>query len=135
MSDPWPVGLLFTVWTQIRLLFLEQSDLGPHCLPGCKSGFKKFARTFSRRHKQTTFSDAGFLGILRVKCCVHLNYLLNINEAILMKNPQFLPGRIIKISILFGQINVSCLDLYFCHLPYLPYVFGQTGLSKQFRPR
>ena len=26
-----------------------------------------FARIFSRRHKQTTFSDAGFLGILRVK--------------------------------------------------------------------
>ena len=26
-----------------------------------------FARIFSRRHKQTTFSDAGFLGVLRVK--------------------------------------------------------------------
>ena len=30
--------------------------------------FKKFARIFSRRHKQTTFPDAGFLGALRVKC-------------------------------------------------------------------
>ena len=29
--------------------------------------FEKFARIFSRRHKQTTFSDADFLGILRVK--------------------------------------------------------------------
>ena len=29
--------------------------------------FEKFARIFSRRHKQTTFSDAGFLGVLRVK--------------------------------------------------------------------
>ena len=27
--------------------------------------FEKFARIFSRRHKQTTFSDAGFLGVLR----------------------------------------------------------------------
>ena len=26
---------------------------------------EKFARIFSRQHKQTTFSDAGFLGILR----------------------------------------------------------------------
>ena len=33
----------------------------------CKIRFEKFARIFSRRHKQTTFSDAGFLGALRVK--------------------------------------------------------------------
>ena len=45
---------------------LEQSDLGPHCLPVCKNRFEKFARIFSRRHKQTTFSEAGFLGVLRV---------------------------------------------------------------------
>ena len=45
----------------------EQSDLGPHCLPVCKNRFEKFARIFSRRHKQTTFSDAVFLGALRVK--------------------------------------------------------------------
>ena len=45
----------------------EQSDLGPHCLPVCKNRFEKFARILSRRHKQTTFSDAGFLGVLRVK--------------------------------------------------------------------
>ena len=32
-----------------------------------KSMVEKFARRCSRRHKQTTFSDAGFLGILRVK--------------------------------------------------------------------
>ena len=46
----------------------EQSDLGPHCLPVCKNRFEKFARIFSRRHKQTTFSDTGFLGALRVNC-------------------------------------------------------------------
>ena len=45
----------------------EQSDLGPHCLPVCKNRFEKFARIFSRQHKQTTFSDVGFLGVLRVK--------------------------------------------------------------------
>ena len=55
------------MWTQIRLLLKEQSDLGPHCLPVCKNRFEKIARIFSRRHKQTTFSNAGFLGILRVK--------------------------------------------------------------------
>ena len=41
-------------------------DLGPHCLPVCKNRFEKFARIFSRRHKQTTFSDADFLGVLKV---------------------------------------------------------------------
>ena len=41
----------------------EQSDLGPHCLPVCKNRFEKFARIFSRRHKQTTFSDAFFLAL------------------------------------------------------------------------
>ena len=46
---------------------LGAADLGPHCLPVCKNRFEKFARKFSRRHKQTTFSDAGFLGVLRVK--------------------------------------------------------------------
>ena len=40
---------------------LGQSDLGPHCLPVCKNRFEKFARIFSRRHKQTTFSDAVLL--------------------------------------------------------------------------
>ena len=41
--------------------------MGPHCLSVCKYRFEKFARIFSRQHKQTTFSDAGFLGTLRVK--------------------------------------------------------------------
>ena len=46
----------------------SESDLGPHCLPVCKNRFEKFARIFSRRHKQTTFSDAVFLGAFRVSC-------------------------------------------------------------------
>ena len=45
----------------------DQSDQSPHCLPVCKNRFEKSARIFSRRHKQTTFSDAVFLGALRVK--------------------------------------------------------------------
>ena len=31
-----------------------------------KNSFEKFARIFSRRHKQMIFSDADFLGALRV---------------------------------------------------------------------
>ena len=54
----------------------EQSDQGPHCLPVCKNRFEKFARIFSRRHKQTTFSDASFLGVLRVN--VYTKFYQNI---------------------------------------------------------
>ena len=55
---------------------LGQFDQGPQCLTVCKNRLEKFARIFSRRHKQTTFSDAGFLGILRVKyvTAVHLSF-------------------------------------------------------------
>ena len=42
-------------------------DQGPHCLPVCKNRFEKFTRIFSRQHKQTIFSDASFLGVLKVK--------------------------------------------------------------------
>ena len=48
------------------------SDQGPHCLPVCKNRYEKSARIFSRRHKQTTFSDAVFLGALRVNARVVL---------------------------------------------------------------
>ena len=51
---------LQTMWTQIRLLLEEQSDQGPYCLPVCKNRFEKFAKIFSRRHKQT-FSNQVFL--------------------------------------------------------------------------
>ena len=65
----------------------EQSDLGPHCLPVCKNWFEKFAIIFSRRHKQTTFLDAGLLGALRVNniclatlihtgTCIHLALII-----------------------------------------------------------
>ena len=56
--------------------YQEQSDQGPHCLPVCKNRFEKFARIFSRRHKQTTFSDADFLGVLRVKADT-INQIIN----------------------------------------------------------
>ena len=44
-----------------------ESDQGPHSLPVCKNRFEKYARVISRQHKQMTFSDAGFPGILRVE--------------------------------------------------------------------
>ena len=56
---------------------MEQSDLGPHCLPVYKTRFEKPARIFSRRHKQTTFSDAVFLGALRVK--ISLQQQIHVN--------------------------------------------------------
>ena len=56
-------SFLQTVWTQIRLLLWSVSTLFA-CM---KNKFKKFARIYSKWHKQTTFSDAGFLGILRIK--------------------------------------------------------------------
>ena len=36
-------------------------------MPVCKNRFEKFASIFSKRHLQTTFSDAVCLGALRVK--------------------------------------------------------------------
>ena len=75
-----------TVWTKIILLLLEPSDQDPHCLPLCKNMFEKLARIFSRQHKQTTFSDAVFLDVLRVNAFYMwkieqftkaINYVLN----------------------------------------------------------
>ena len=75
MQEVWTQVRLGAVWSgmQIRRLLLEQSDQGPHYLPLCKNRFEKFAWIFSRWHKQTTSSDAGFLGILRVitKTCLY----------------------------------------------------------------
>ena len=70
-------SFLQTVWTQIRLLLYEQSDQGPHCLPVCKNTFEKFARLFGRCHKQTTFSDASFLGMSTICFCGDLRKLGN----------------------------------------------------------
>ena len=58
-------------------------DLSPDCLPVCKNRFEKFARIFSRHHKQTTFSDAGFLGVLRV------NIFQNFLSVALLKSSKF----------------------------------------------
>ena len=53
---------------------IKKHVVSPHCLPICKNRFEKFARIFSRRHKQTTFSDADFLGALRVKILLIRHY-------------------------------------------------------------
>ena len=60
------VTLKVTSANSVTLKVTSANSLGPHCVPVCKNRFKKFARIFSRRHKQTTFSDVGFLGALRV---------------------------------------------------------------------
>ena len=56
----------------LKVIFANSVD--PHCLPVCKNRFEKFARIFSRRHKQMTFLDAGFLGVLRVNCKMVLEF-------------------------------------------------------------
>ena len=58
------------MWTLIRLL-LGAVWSGSTRFACMQNIFEKFARIFSRRHKQTTFSDAGFLGVLRVKLVLH----------------------------------------------------------------
>ena len=57
--------VLQTVWIQIRLLRGAVWS-GSTQFAYMQKCFGKFARIFSRWHKQMTFSDAGFLGILRV---------------------------------------------------------------------
>ena len=65
--DPDQTAPLGAVWSGSKLFFdLGFTALSRICLYA-KSMFEKFARRCSRRHKQTTFSDAGFLGALRVK--------------------------------------------------------------------
>ena len=44
-----------TGWTQIRLLLLEQSDLGPHCLPLYLHLSIMIVNICSRRMKRVTF--------------------------------------------------------------------------------
>ena len=68
-----------------------------------KSMFEKFASRCSRRHKQTTFSDAVFLGVLKVNIDLYINTvfimyymrkgpLSNISEQP-SPRPNFDPGR------------------------------------------
>ena len=49
----------------LKVIFANSVDPDQTALV-CKSRFEKSARIFSRRNKQTTFSDAVFLGALSV---------------------------------------------------------------------
>ena len=49
------------MWTQIRLLILEQSDLSLHCL------LERLLKYFSRRQKQSNFVVIGALRVNRAK--------------------------------------------------------------------
>ena len=107
--------------TQIRWLLKEQSDLGPHCLPVCKNRFEKFARIFSRQHKQTTFSDAGFLGVFRVKtsACLVKFSVDDLKENILTLKSFFyffLQKTEFDISCKVSPMEAICMKCQFCFL-------------------
>ena len=59
-----------------------------------KSLQEKFARRCSRRHKQTTFSDADFLGALRIKWWADSKVVPNSAQLFLGKHPGRLYGKI-----------------------------------------
>ena len=51
-----------------------------------KCKFEKFARRCSRRHKQTTFSDADFLGALRVNNSITGLYVTIADNILKLRN-------------------------------------------------
>ena len=82
-----------------------------------KCKFEKFARRCSRRHKQTTFSDAAFLGALRVKQNIFVRKLyINANSFIYYcsNTATFLRNRFLWLDCLF-----ACLLLLFLLLSVL----------------
>ena len=58
----------------LKVIFANSLD-PDQTAPVCKNRFEKFERIFSRRHNQTTFSDAGLLGALRVNESKGLSWL------------------------------------------------------------
>ena len=79
-------------------------------MPVCKNRFEQFARIFSKRHKQTTFSDAGFLGILRVKCrSPHRNEfeLAAVNESPVFEPLRFHCIRVHIYGLVFGGLTIG----------------------------
>ena len=57
------------MWTQIRVLLQEQSDLGLECLT------KKLLKHFSRQQKQMTFD---VIGTFRVHLTKHMRYKIQL---------------------------------------------------------
>ena len=53
-----------------------------------KNSFEKFARIFSRRHVQTTFSDAVFLGTLRVNKALKKIAVFMLTQPTLFQTPD-----------------------------------------------
>ena len=99
---------------------LGQSDQDLHCLPVCKNRFEKFARIFSRRHKQTTFSDADFLGILKVNKAESAILVLSVCFA--SKSFSFSKSNCHVLKV-FPSYNVDS-DSNFNLLLYIGYVFS-----------
>ena len=87
---------------------------------GYKNRYEKFARLFSRRHKQMTFSDAGFLGILRVnKVCCETIYT--------METPHVcsVPYLFEITECLFNSFGAKCQTKSACF-------FNKLSLGKKF---
>ena len=74
-----------------------------------KCKFEKFARRCSRRHKQTTFSDADFLGALKVNDVPKSKSSGIANSVDLEQWPHFVPYELDLYS-LFRSVcpNIQC---------------------------
>ena len=90
----------------------QTAHLGHTVCLYAKCKFEKFARTCSRRHKQTTFSDADLLGALRVNVLISergallLTFLLY--SVFLDHNISvFEPGGSIPCKVAFAPRKVS----------------------------
>ena len=88
-----------------------------------KNRFVKLARLFSRLHKQTTFSDAGFLGILRVNvgrvCSIFTNSKFSRGQNI-PQHTVFVWGilflHLTVHMLLFngGAYSITAISMYVC---------------------
>ena len=80
----------------LKVIFANSVDpdqtAPPHCLPVCKNRFEMFARIFSRRHKQMTFSDACFLGLKHNIAVLEWSILLQTLYLLKWKQRLRLPG-------------------------------------------
>ena len=74
-------------------------------MPVCKTRFEKVARIFSRQHKKPTFSDAGFLGILRVK--LNAGFLGILRVKLLLTRQSLYTGRSHKVLSVLWLASVT----------------------------
>ena len=87
--------------------------------------FEKFARIFSRRHKQTTFSDAVFLSALRVK--------LQTDKSSYFSHQEFKSDNIFQ-AFRFASFQKQILGV-FLHIMYIFIFLFQQNLLTLKTPR